>query len=973
LLLGGLCADLLYGGDGNDTLYGEDGNDQLYGEGNNDILYGGTGDDILSGDLGDDKLYGGDGNDTLYGGDGNDQLYGEGNNDVLYGNIGDDLLMGGFGDDVLEGGDGNDMLTADAGNDVLIGGRGHDALSGMGGNDLLIGGFTIYDDDSISLRAIQAEWISNDLYASRIQGLTDENFSARLDSNETVFDDGVADTLVGGDGQDWFIETGFVPTYVPADVTQDPPVTQPVGSDVHPRIVVQQLPQLEGFNFIDSLDHMSDVQSGEVITSKVPHVDTPSLQREHLSLLQLVRYDQVTNYAVRSGAWSDPSIWKGGVVPANGAKVLIPYGVKVTVDGLISQPIGTIRVDGTLTYATTTNTELKVDTMVVSDSGRFEMGTEANPVQAGVTAHLMFTDNGPIDRTADPFGIGRGLISHGSVSMYGAAVTSSTDLLGSTYAGSNVLPLTSVPANWQVGNQIVVAATDGGTQQNEVRHIIGIYGQIILLDQPLAYNHLSSSPTLRIQVANLTRNVVIDSEATSIDRYGHVMFMHNPDVSINYAAFNRLGRTDKSQPINDAVVDANWHLKPGTGTNPRARYAVHFHRTGTVNNGDPAIVHGSVVDGSPGWGFVNHSSYVDMSDNVAFDAFGAGFVAEAGDEIGSFTRNIAIGSKGSGEETDARQAIQDFGHEGDGFWFQGTGISVTDNVAAGNGGSGFYVYGRGLVQGGVLTQFLSQNLPDPSIANGAKFINVGDVPMLQFARNTAYDSGTGLTIQYHLENATHSLTGTFSDSKFWNNYEGIALPYANQVVLRNLTVLAPNSTVPPFAGIASNDLTRNIEFDNLQVIGFHWGIDVPVVGSTIVNGGYFDNQEDFAIRTARGNNRNVVINGPIGFGTRTIYQVQMYGQIGPLSGFFYDVSHDFLPDTVVANYGSFVNRRLYYVEQLAGFIPFPVADIYVPPAYVGLTNQQLHDRFGISIGGAIAAGNAQFAAGIDGLVGAATP
>ena len=162
--------------------------------------------------------------------------------------------------------------------------------------------------------------------------------------------------------------------------------------------------------------------------------------------------------------------------------------------------------------------------------------------------------------------------------------------------------------------------------------------------------------------------------------------------------------------------------------------------------------------------------------------------------------------------------------------------------------------------------------------------------------------------------------------------------------------------MPPFVGISSNDLTRNIEYDNLQVIGFHWGIDVPVMGSTLINGGYYDNQQDFAIRTARGNNRNVMINGPIGFGTRTIYQVQMYPQIGPLSGFFYDVSHDFLPDTVVANYGSFVNRRLYYDEQQADFIPFPVADIYVPPAYVGLTNQQLHDHFGISIGGAIAAG-----------------
>ena len=109
------------------------------------------------------------------------------------------------------------------------------------------------------------------------------------------------------------------------------------------------------------------------------------------------------------------------------------------------------------------------------------------------------------------------------------------------------------------------------------------------------------------------------------------------------------GRTDKSQPINDSVVDANWQLVPGTGTNPRARYAVHFHRTGTVNDGNPAIVVGSAVVDSPGWGYVNHSSYVDMSNNVAFDVHGAAFVTEVGDEIGSFTDNIAIGSTGSGE------------------------------------------------------------------------------------------------------------------------------------------------------------------------------------------------------------------------------------------------------------------------------------------------------------------------------------
>ncbi|HEY4232082.1 MAG TPA: G8 domain-containing protein, partial [Lacipirellulaceae bacterium] len=937
--LGGLGDDTLYGGDGNDTLYGEDGNDQLYGEGNDDYLSGGDGDDTISGGLGNDTLYGGDGNDTLSGDDGNDQLYGEGNNDFLYGSSGDDRLLGGLGDDVLSGGAGNDTLQGEDGNDVLIGGRGQDSLTGLTGNDLLIGGFTRYDDDPVSLRAIQAEWISNDLYATRIQHLVDESFASRLVSNETVFDDGVADALVGGDGQDWFFETGVVPDYVPPDVTQD----QPAGSsdDGDAIIVVRQLPQLEGFAFIDSLDHLTDVQTGEQIASIVPHADTPSLQREHLTLFQLVRYDQVTNYAVRSGAWSDPSIWQGGSVPSDGAHVLIPFGVKVTVDSVLPQRIGTIRVDGTLAFATTANTELKVDTLVESDGGRFEMGTEANPVQAGVTAHLMFTDNGPIDRTWDPFGISRGFISHGSVSMYGAAVTSFVNINASAAAGSNRLLLASSPVGWRVGDEVVLAAPDGGPEQNQVRHIVRIKGSSITLDQPFAFDQMPTSPSLTLQIANLSRNVVIDSEATSSDRNGHVMFMHTRDVSINYAGFYNLGRTDKSQPINDAVVDANWHLVPGTGTNPRGRYAVHFHRNGTVNDGNPSIVHGSVVDGSPGWGFVNHSSYVDMSDNVAFDVTGAGFVTEAGDEIGSFVHNISIGATGSGEDVEARTNVQDFGHEGDGFWFQGTGITVTDNIAAGNAGSGFIYFGRGLIQGGVETQFRSQNLPDPSVANGAATVRVGDVPVLQFARNTAYNSSIGLTVEYHMEDATYAKYGTFSDSTFWNDYEGVALPYSNQVILQNLTVVAPTSSVEPFVGIEVNDTTKNIVFNNLTVTGYHWGIDVPLVGITEINGGYYDNQEDFAIRTARGN-RSVLINGPIAFGPRTVYQVQMYPQIGSFNPDYIDYTHVFLPDTVILNYGPFVNQEVYYVQQLANYVPFPVAATGLAPAYVGLTNQQLH-------------------------------
>lgn len=49
--------------------------------------------------------------------------------------------------------------------------------------------------------------------------------------------------------------------------------------------------------------------------------------------------------AATTGNWSAPSTWVGGVIPGDDARVLIPSGVTVTVDGMISQEFKSVRVD----------------------------------------------------------------------------------------------------------------------------------------------------------------------------------------------------------------------------------------------------------------------------------------------------------------------------------------------------------------------------------------------------------------------------------------------------------------------------------------------------------------------------------------------------------------------------------------------------------------------------------------------------
>src|SRR5262249_55566825 len=128
---------------------------------------------------------------------------------------------------------------------------------------------------------------------------------------------------------------------------------------------------------------------------------------------------------------------------------------------------------------------------------------------------------------------------------------------------------------------------------------------------PLDRDHPVPASDLAMYVANVTRNVRLESQnAQEIRRRGHAMFMHSDHVLLANAGFYDLGRTDKRNPVQDPRLDAQKQLVAGTGTNPRGRYAVHFHRTGVHSRQTPIPVKGCAVVNSPGWGYVNHSSNV---------------------------------------------------------------------------------------------------------------------------------------------------------------------------------------------------------------------------------------------------------------------------------------------------------------------------------------------------------------------------
>jgi hypothetical protein len=733
-----------------------------------------------------------------------------------------------------------------------------------------------------------------------------------------------------------------------------------------------------------------------------PHPNDPVLRAEHMKMLDLVTDKDVTHTAAQDGSWADKATWKDGKVPDNGATVLVPKGRVVSVDGIIATPLRALRVDGELTFATDRDTGLSVDTLVIAPAGRLIVGTEKKPVAAGRRATITFTDSGAIDAKRDPALLGRGLIAHGEVSMHGAPVTPFVALQAPPTPGATKLTLPRPPEGWKVGDTLLLAGTGLGRNEDEELPIVALDGAEVTVP---AIKHKRDLPTdgLSVYLANLSRNVVLRSEnARDPSRSGHIMFMHSPKVTLANVAFLNLGRTDKRNPVNDPKPGTDGVLATGTGTNPRGRYAVHFHRTGVGGHDEPAKVRGCVVQNSAGWGFVNHSSNVVMEDNVAVNVAGSSFVTEAGDEIGAFRRNLAVRSAGSKEDTVARDKLQDFGHEGDGFWFQGGGVAVEENVAVGQSGAGFFLFTRGLEEDGLgRRSFPIANLPDPKLVPEIRratvknkpanpdHVSIGQVPVRLFKNNIACGCRVGIVVRFHLATG-FAPRSTLEGGTVWNCRTGVELLYSSNTTLRNMRLVGNGREKTATAIRGGNEQLGGLRYENIRVEGWDIGLLVPESGDNVIDGGYFNNVRSIVVPTRLQRDRSVEIRGDIKFGTlpdsvlagRKQYDIYLEARF---TGFLMGPTGDRDPNTLfrpdVIRFG---DKQIYYPEQAADFVPLPrdvpagkqkwlgVARGAVPDELLDKTNRDLQDRYGLALGGAVAPPDVKTEPRIHGLVGKST-
>ncbi|UII79887.1 T9SS type A sorting domain-containing protein [Flagellimonas sp. CMM7] len=520
--------------------------------------------------------------------------------------------------------------------------------------------------------------------------------------------------------------------------------------------------------------------------------------------------------AVQSGDWSSGATW-GGSIPVNGDKVRIPLGLTVTVRSKVSAEMKSIDILGKLTFDPSVDTELKSEYVHGGMASILEIGTAAAPIQAGKSAKFIVTDSGaPVAN--DWWRYAPGLVLMGKVDMHGQAKTTWLELASGISAGATSMTLASAPSNWQIGDKLVLAAT---TAQNftsdDVVTITSINGTTVNFSPATTYAHQppAEAPNLKVHVANYTRNIVFTSENISVSakRRGHLMFMHTNDVRMKHVEMLEMGRTDKTQPVNDFQAfiigdmnQINRNFLPGdpgspeleagenqwgSNTNPRGRYSVHFHRS--LENESPqtegdaiprAQVQGVTVFNDPGWGYVSHSSSVDFIENASYGVVGGAFNTEAGDELGSFVRNIALrtvnptdpfGNPSAGEaDLNLREGGMDFAFQGDAYWFHSHGVTIRDNVAAGVSGHSYVFWPEGLIEigkgqrRGQVNWHLSSaqralvgtasSHPDPEL-NGIPWqFDCWLIPAKPFQNNTAYSTSKGVSLFY-------------AHSRFLNNLE----------------------------------------------------------------------------------------------------------------------------------------------------------------------------------------------------------
>ncbi|MDY6984727.1 MAG: G8 domain-containing protein, partial [Pseudomonadota bacterium] len=447
--------------------------------------------------------------------------------------------------------------------------------------------------------------------------------------------------------------------------------------------------------------------------------------------------------------WSDPATWPNQKVPAAGEQVAIDSGKEIVLD--VSPPaLGGITINGKLRFADEADLELSTEWIMIH--GELEIGTEAQPFQHKATITL--TDNVKDEQL---MGMGdRGImLSGGTLNLHGNRTNTWTKLAATAAAGATSIEVLNA-AEWQVGDEIVLASTDYDPRQAETRLISAIAGNTITLDKPLQYMHfgqITFDVDERGEVGLLSRNIKVQaSEDAAESRFGgHIMAMVTSKMFVDGVELQRMGQ----------------HLE-------LARYPIHWHLVGDAGAGQ-YIRNSAIHDTFNRCVTVHGTNNLRVENNVTYNIVGHCFFMEDGIENGNtFAKNLAIQIKchptkdclptnlaAAGERADYenRAAVRENGQNSPdvllpsdntvaAFWITNPANDYIDNVAAGSDANGFWMslpeHPNGAFEGS-----------EASLATWPR-----NIPMGVFKGNVAHSTYDGFMFDRNINaNNTFGVTG----------------------------------------------------------------------------------------------------------------------------------------------------------------------------------------------------------------------
>ncbi|MBI3877603.1 MAG: G8 domain-containing protein [Verrucomicrobia bacterium] len=402
--------------------------------------------------------------------------------------------------------------------------------------------------------------------------------------------------------------------------------------------------------------------------------------------------------SVRSGKWSEPATWADGHAPKAGDNVQIRAGHTVTYDVNSADALRVVHVAGTLTFARDKSTRLDVGLLKVIEGEActedgfnchesadmpaaapgtarpaLELGTTEQPIPSGVTATVRLVHFAGMDTNTLPAIV----VCGGRWDVHGAPMNRTWVKLGaSAKAGDSSVTLAEPVTGWRVGDRVILTASKGKERSStfrqsakkhqpvstEERLITAVSGATLTLDRVLENEHFGVANT-RSEVANLSRNVVIESAAPDGVR-GHTMYHRDSAGGISYAEFRHLGK--------EGVL---------------GKYSIHFHLVRDSMRGS-GVTGASIWDSHNRWITIHGTDYLLVRDCVGYQSAGHGFFLEDGTEqYNVLDRNLAVQAYRT--RPLPKQVLPFDANDGAGFWWANGRNSFTRNVACENDEYGY--------------------------------------------------------------------------------------------------------------------------------------------------------------------------------------------------------------------------------------------------------------------------------------------